>query len=227
MSTQVFKYIYLVFGLVVVILAFISLLLFSPGLEQGENLLNGIIIFSPIILSGILVVVSSLLLFWVEKEKFQAAFSINKANIWLVALFFLIILVVSLITFFTNYKYFRNIILVTVMSIFIYPILIAILASSQSKLKTILSEISQPQITPKQSGKLAAIVLIFFVIISVFLLANLFFPEILFGDAVGMAGWAVGLFLGVSLMFLAPVLLILSATRLKQDNKTPQDNINP
>lgn len=216
---QVFKWVYLVFGLLTIIIAFTSFLLFSSGIERGENTLNGLIIFSPIILSGLLVVISSLLLFWKERVKIQAAFSVNKANIWLVSIILLLVLLGNLAIFFINHKFFDQTAVVLLFTLFSYPILIAMLAFGQNKFKVLLAEVALPGGLPTKTGKLTSIVLVIVIVAAVFLLLNLLYPSVLFGDAVGMAGWVVGLALGVSLLFLAPVLLILSAARLKQDNK--------
>lgn len=216
MAHQFFKWLYLIFGFIVVLLAFCSLSLFISGVESDENLLNGLIIFSPVILSGILVVVSSLLLFWDEAEKIQKAFFLNKTNVWLVSIVFLVILLASLISFFASRTLFKQLQVVTIISLFLYPVLIAFLAFGDSRFKTLSDKTSKPQTTV---GKITSILLILVIILVLFLLMNLLFPSLLFGEAVGMGGWVVILGLGTLLFLLAPVLIILSAIHLRQNEK--------
>lgn len=216
MPNQIFKYIYFTLGLTIVILTAIGLILFSTGLEKEENLLNSLIIFTPLILSGGLVVVTSLLLFWNEKERLRQASSLNKTNLWVLSIIFLALMLIGLISYFARYKVFGEI-TVLFFSVILYPSLIALLALGNNRLQLLLSSQQTAQETGVSRRSWVSVILVLVVFLALFLLFNLLFPSILFGGDVGMEGWAVGVLLGVSVLFLAPVILVLSAVGIKKD----------
>jgi len=219
MSNWIFKVVYFTLGSVITLLAFNSFLNFISSPDPDQSLSNGLMIFLPVLLSGILVVISSVLLFLNEREKIKTAISISTFNIWFVSIIFLIIMLANLVNTFADYKFLEQRDVVLFVSLFIYPILIATLALGHSKLKGLSSEVSTTKKPHSIVDKLATLAIVIVVIFAVLLLANLMFPSFFFGEAVGMSGWAVVLFLGTILLLLAPVLIFLAAVLLRRESK--------